>query len=236
MLHDSPSPYAKGFTPNAANPAAASMHVDGFSIGKPAIVCRWRLANRTLPLQHRHLRALLRRTCNGEAVSKHLVAWAKQHIEWTLYDGSAEFPDGVLMLVVDEAGKAAMTLGPYKPLASTRLSALCARAAQSFAEWQYCGVAPEQLWACTGNTLVWGCEQQQAASGANSLIFDLACTLGITVVKDPELLHNLQAKKDVPQEIFLVSDEHGVVVADGFEGSMSTGFIAHYEKLRDRAR
>ena len=56
---------------------------------------------------------------------KELVAWAKQHIEWTLGDGAAANPDGVLMMIVDTEGRAAMSVGPYEELEDTRLAALC---------------------------------------------------------------------------------------------------------------
>ena len=60
-----------------------------FTLGRPVLVCRWRLASGKLPMENRHLRALSKRVVNGRAVSTQLVAWAKQHIEWTLQDGSA---------------------------------------------------------------------------------------------------------------------------------------------------
>ena len=37
----------------------------GFELGAPALVCRWRLASRTLPLENRHLRALAARSVNA---------------------------------------------------------------------------------------------------------------------------------------------------------------------------
>ena len=61
-----------------------AMNMDGFTLGSPALVCRWRLASRALPLENRHLRALGQRVVNGGLVPTELVAWAKQHIEWTL--------------------------------------------------------------------------------------------------------------------------------------------------------
>ena len=78
---------------------------EDFALGTPALVCRWRLADRTLPLENRHLRALSRRVVDDAPVSSQLVAWAKQHIEWTLAEGAAACPDGTLMLVVDEVSR-----------------------------------------------------------------------------------------------------------------------------------
>ena len=106
----------------------ADLNDGEFMLGKPAIVCRWRLSNKTLPLENRHLRALGARHTSTRRVQKELVAWAKQHIEWTLGDGAAANPDGVLMMIVDTEGRAAMSVGPYEELEDTRLAALCARA------------------------------------------------------------------------------------------------------------
>ena len=102
--------------------------VKDFELGEPALVCRWRIAGGRLPLENRHLRALGARTVMGRPVSTQLLSWAKQHIEWTLADGSAATPDGVLMLLMDAEGRAAMSVGPYEPLADTSAAALAERA------------------------------------------------------------------------------------------------------------
>ena len=91
-----------------------------FKADAPSLVCRWRLSGGTLPLENRHLRALGKRAVGGHTVSPHLIAWAKQHIEGTLKEGSLEHPDGVLMLVLDKTGKAAMAVGPYEALPRKR--------------------------------------------------------------------------------------------------------------------
>jgi hypothetical protein len=96
-------------------------------------------------MENRHLRALSKRVVNGQAVSTQLVAWAKQHIEWTLRDGSALNPDGVLMIVLDEKGQAAMTVGPYEPIDSPTAATLADRAIESAREAEETGVAPETL-------------------------------------------------------------------------------------------
>ena len=106
-----------------------ALEMEGFELGRPSLVCRWRLADRALPLENRHLRALSRRMLGGAPVSPQLVAWAKQHIEWTLSAGALEHPDGVLMVIVDGKGRAAMTVGPYEPLKTRTVSLLADRAA-----------------------------------------------------------------------------------------------------------
>ena len=48
----------------------------GFSLGKPTLVCRWRISGGMLPLANRHMRALRSRVVDGSRVSTELVAWA----------------------------------------------------------------------------------------------------------------------------------------------------------------
>lgn len=208
----------------------------GFTLGSPRLVCRWRLAERTVVLENRHLRALSQRIVCGRAVSPQLVAWAKQHIEWTLAEGSAEYPDGVLMLIMDEEGRAAMTVGPYEPLAATTASALADRARVSEREATETGVPPETLWVVSEGALVCGMSPDDRPSGATTLMTDLAKTLGMPVSRRPRLAEELLAGSVRPEEVFLVSDEHGVVPAAGADGPRARRFAEGYEKLLLSAR
>lgn len=207
-----------------------------FTLGTPALVCRWRLAGARLPLEGRHLRALGRRDVNGDALDTALVAWARQHIEWTLSAGASAHPDGVLMLVVDEGGQAAMTVGSYEGLHDRSLPALSARAREAWYEGLETGVAPESLWVVSEGTLVWGIPEGAAPSGASSLIEDLARTLGIPVERGARLLDDLGSGERGCDEAFLVSDEHGVVRAEGAAGAEGERFQRSYERLLGQAR
>lgn len=210
--------------------------MEGFELGTPALVCRWRLAQRRLPLENRHLRALLARTVNEEPVPQALVAWVKQHIEWTLEEGSAEHPDGVLMLIVDDNGRAAMTAGPYQPLEDSRLAALAGRAQRARVEASTTGVAPETLWLVDDGQLVWDPGEGCAASGAASLVAQLAQTIGLPVEREDELLERVAYGERTYDEAFLVSDEHGIVAASDAAGPYGHRFAEGYERLRQSAR
>lgn len=211
-----------------------TQRVEDFELGEPVLVCRWRLAGGRLPLENRHLRALSRRAAAGRAVTSQLISWAKQHIEWTLADGSAQNPDGVLMLVMDAEGRAAMTVGPYEPLADIGAQALLARAAGARREAGETGVAPETLWAVRGGALACSLPEGAAVHGAASLVADLARALGHEVSRDEGLLREGgQAGTD---ELFLVSDEHGVVPAAGAAGPVAERLAAGYAKLLDSER
>ena len=209
---------------------------EGFELGTPALVCRWRLSGGMLPMANRHLRALAARSLGGVPVSTQLVAWAKQHIEWTLADGTRRDPDGVLMHVVDDSGRAAMSCGPYEAPLATSVSSLAERARRSQVEATETGVAPETLWLVRGGTLACGAAADSTASGATSLIGDLAATLGIPVVREGGLVDSVIAGAATYDEAFLVSDEHGVVVASDAPGEKSERFAGGYARLMEKAR
>ena len=209
-------------------------NMDGFELGTPALVCRWRLAKRKLPRANRHLRALLARRIDGEPLQQELVAWAKQHIEWTLDKGAEEHPDGVLMLIVDKEGRSAMTVGPYEPLGDMQLRALTHRAERAADEAAKTLVAPETLWIARGDKLLWDCGEKRAASGAASLVAQLARTMGIDVEQYEGLAEGVAADAVRFDEAFLVSDEHGVVVASDAAGRHGRRMAEGYQRLLER--
>lgn len=241
---------------------------------EPVLVTRWRLSGGKLPLFGRHMKALAARKIDGQALSPEFLGWVKQHIEWTLQPASQAQKDGVLMLVMDVEGKAAMSLGPFEPLVKKKKGAeqnplvpvLLLRAAQAKNEAGKTQVAPELIWAVQAcdkvnqakierenetettkeNTtendciIFIGASEDAALSGVNSLLLDLAKTKGYEIRFAPELLENVKglmadAEKGeenpeaIFKEIFLVSDEHGVV--SGKSGQISTFFSDGYQKL-----
>lgn len=214
-----------------ANTIAAT---SDFELGQPVLVCRWRIARGRLPLANRHLRALLARTANGRRIPKELVAWAKQHIEWTLGQGSVEFPDGVLMVVLDEEGRAAMSVGPYVPLEDVSLANLVRRALHAQAEGVETGVAPETLWVAEGGRFAWDQGEGQAPSGTTSLVEQLARTMGFAVERSEGLIARLRSGEVVARDVFLVSDEHGVVPAREAMGEHGERMAQGYARLLAR--
>lgn len=217
--------------------AASEPDMKDFKLGKPALVCRWRLFDQQLPLENRHMRALGARRIQGEPLHGSLLEWAKQHIEWTLEEGSAAHPFGVLMIIVDEEGRAAMTVGPYEPLQQTAARELAIRALKARREFEECAIAPETFWAVRPDgTILMGTGAEERVSGATSLIQDLAQTLGMPVVRMPDLASAYLEGDVEAAEYFLVSDEHGVVPAADAKGKTSEGFRAGYQKLLDKTR
>lgn len=191
-----------------------------FTLGDPVLVCRWRMASKHVPLLNRHMRALSQRRIHGEPISANMLSWAKQHIEWSLAEGDYPQADGVLMLVIDEAGHAAMSVGDYVPLPDTALAALARRALEARREASETGVAPEALCAvrcdpASGReTLLVALGPDEHPCGTLTLVEQLAQARGLAVERPAvtsdasELLASLAT-----EEVFLVSDEHGVVPA-----------------------
>ena len=205
--------------------------MEGFELGDPALVCRWRLANRRLPLENRHMRALLARTVNGAKVTTELVAWAKQHIEWNLEQGAAVHPDGVLMVIVDVQGRAAMTVGPYAPLSDVTTMGLARRAERASDEAAQTGVAPETIWVVQDGVLVRDDDETWAPSGATSLMVQLTQVLGIELREWAGLAEGVLAGAVPYDEAFLVSDEHGVVPASDAGGAFGERLASGYQRL-----
>ena len=210
-----------------------------FHLGKPELVCRWRLAGRSVPLLNRHMRALGARHVRGEALTANLLGWVKQHIEWSLAEDPSAVADGVLMIVVDEDGQAAMSTGVYEPLAKTSLDDLAARAQTAQTEAAELGVAPEVLCVVEGGGIVVGLPEEAPAAGALSLIEQLAQTRGIALRRDPALPYRAVSGL-VGGAAFLVSDEHGVVAAEDAaktrDDAETVAFLsAAFDKLFDAA-
>ena len=197
-------------------------------VGEPVIEARWRLQNSALPLKNRHLRAF---TARG--VSKALSSWARQHIEWTLAEGSMDTPNGVLVIDVDSEGRAVMSVEPYEALPAMSAELLVDRASGQQAQ----AVEDEVIWTCRDGQLYVSSDADKPLSGANSLIADLACTLHREPVyeghADPAQVMGRLAAAD---ECFLVSDEHGVVTSSDHDGPVGRRFAACYAKLVAQAK
>lgn len=213
-----------------------------FHLAEPALVCRWRLGGRHVPLLNRHMRALSQRTVQGAPLTPNMLSWVKQHIEWSLADDVTVAADGVLMLVVDVDGQAAMSSGAYEPLPDTGQEALAERAVQAAAEEAEVGVAPEVLCCVRDGSLIVGLAEDAPLAGAVSLVRQLAETRGSAVAFDARLVHACQNGE--PGAWLLVSDEHGVVVADGgraaavpeSDAALASFFADSYEALRVSVR
>ena len=199
--------------------------LEKFNLDKPALICRWRMANKQVPMLNRHIRALSQRVVNGEPLTHNMLSWAKQHVEWSLAEGSYPDRNGVLMLVIDVNGNAAMSVGAYEPLGSTSADALIERASQARVEAGETRIAPELLGVATASGVVLAATAREYLCGAATLVEQLAQTKGCGVergllgdaasVGDASVAHAALASVldaagagAVP---FLISDEHGVV-------------------------
>ena len=209
---------------------------DQFELNEPALICRWRMAGRHIPMLNRHIRALSQRTVGEGPLGRNLLSWVKQHIEWSLAEDASVDPDGVLMVVVDVDGRAAMSVGAYEPLADRSPEALEARAADARREADATGVAPETLCLLRSGELVIGAPGEGFLCGTMTFVEQLARTCGLAVRFDPELA----GVAEPSDEVLLVSDEHGVVAAldEGAsekDRELAAFFSEAYETLRKRA-
>ncbi len=191
--------------------------LEAFELAEPALVCRWRMAKRQVPLLNRHIRALSQRVVNGEPLTHNMLSWAKQHVEWSLAEGAYADPNGVLMLVIDVNGDAVMTVGAYEPLADCSTAALTARAEAARAEAASTGIAPEVLAAVTADgCILLAVQVGEPLCGVATLVEQLAQTKGHAVEHALQPGTGVDAVRTAAGEgaVFaLVSDEHGMVLA-----------------------
>ena len=209
---------------------------DQFELNEPALICRWRMAGRHIPMLNRHIRALSQRAVGEGPLGRNLLSWVKQHIEWSLAEDASVDPDGVLMVVVDVDGRAAMSVGAYEPLADRSPEALAARAADARREADATGVAPETLCLLRSGELVIGASDEGFLCGTMTFVEQLARTRGLAVRFDPEIA----GVAEPSDEVLLISDEHGVVAASDEGASdkdreLAAFFSEAYETLRRRA-
>lgn len=209
--------------------------LEKFELAAPALVCRWRMAHRSVPMLNRHIRALSQRVVNGEPLTTNMLSWAKQHVEWSLAAGEYEDPNGVLMLVIDVNGDALMSVGPYEPLSDTSREALVSRAANARMEAEGTGVAPELLGAVTtdGRVLL-ASAPDEALCGSATLVEQLAAARGHAVERsltDGGAAEEVVRAAGEGAAVFLISDEHGVVVEHDATNSNALQLSADIRKL-----
>ncbi|RHS40605.1 hypothetical protein [Collinsella sp. AF08-23] len=209
--------------------------LEKFELADPALVCRWRMNRRQVPLINRHIRALSQRVVNGAPLTTNMLSWAKQHVEWSLAAGEYEDPNGVLMLVIDVNGDALMSVGPYEPLADTSRAALVSRASIARAEAAGTGVAPELLGVLTADgRVLLAATPGEALCGAATLVEQLAAVRGHAVERslvDGVTAEQVAGAAGEGDAVFLISDEHGVVVERGATSGDAAQLSADVRKL-----
>lgn len=205
--------------------------MDNEELGEVRLCCRWRVVSGRVPLKNRHMRALGARTLGGEKLPAPLVAWVRERVEWTL--GSiADHDDATLVLKVREGGQATLDVVEYGRPKECTANRLVACAVRGRREAEACGVSPEDLWVVSDGRLLWGLAMGAYPSGTSSLVSQLARTLGyaVTVVDDlVERVAETGIGRD--KEVFLASDEHGIVAASNRNGPVAERFERSYETL-----
>ena len=90
--------------------------------------------------------------------------------------------------------------------------------------------------AVRGGQVVYGLAAGAHACGAATLALDLTRAFGLEGTRDENLAEDLLAAdsgEPAFDEVFLVSDEHGIVAATDCEGPVAERLRAGYDKLLD---
>ena len=149
-----------------------------------------------------------------------MLSWAKQHVEWSLAEGTYADPNGVLMLVIDVKRQRCHDRGRLRTPGLDSHDALCARAELAHAEQIETGVAPEALCCVKSGALYVAAAEGEHLCGSMTLVEQLAATRGYRVLRaTPGAADDIVLSlNDLGGAHVLVSDEHGVVVEDAGQG------------------
>lgn len=177
---------------------------------------RWRLAGGKLPLYERHLRSLPR-----YGVSAPLQAWIRSRLEWTIENMTSEHPNGVLCIQVEDEDRVTVTVAPAReaPKAGCELEALK----------EYGNV-----WFVSDGALT---PYEEPRTATDTLVRDLAKTLGYLVLETVQTESASSAccatvcYENPGDELFLVSDEFGVVPQGNVIGPITQRMVECFDKL-----
>ena len=200
-------------------------------LGDVRFCCRWRVVSGRVPLKNRHMRALGARTLDGEKIGAPLVAWVRESVDWSL-GNVAGYDDATLVLKVHAGGRASLDVTEYRRPKERSANDLLRRAERGRREAESCGVSSEDLWVVSGGVLLWGLTMGAYACGTSSLVSQLARTLGYAVTVVDDLAAQLAETGFRPDmEVFLASDEHGVLAATDRTGTIAQRFESSYNTL-----
>lgn len=178
------------------------------------LVFRWRYASRKIQLYERRLRSLAHFNV-GPAVQ----AWVRSRLEWMQDNRLYEQPDGVLELTIDPEGDVAMSMHPVTEAPAFSPDQLV---------WD-----GDELAGCALPGTVWVVDDAQAHAlpadirhAADTFTRDLVTTLGRKMDDGPVTRDAVE-----PAEVFLITDEHGIVPCAGKGGAMTDKLTACFSKL-----
>ena len=164
---------------------------------------RWRYTNKTIHLYERRLRSL-----SAFNVGPAVQAWVRSRLEWVRDNKFYELPDGLVVLTIDPEGMVDIQQEelPQAPvLTRAMLDA---------------GELPGTLWAARNGQLF---VEQEPRHAADTLVRDLAKTLGYEVVVGELSLDD--------GEVFVVSDEFGILPLEETQGQVTNKLIECFDKL-----
>ena len=179
---------------------------------------RWRLSGGKLPMRERHLRSLLSLGIDGP-----MQAWVRTRIEYVLENHAAEHPDGAMHLVIAPDGKVTFSVEPLRELPQVGAGDV------DVAAGTVAGISDATVWLAGEKRLV-AAVQNGLVSAIDTTLRDLAATLGYTVEERAVASDDAQGL-----ELFVTTDEHGVVTVEGCSGEQASKFAELLGRLWAKA-
>lgn len=175
---------------------------------------RWRLAGGKLPMRERHLRSLKALGIDGP-----MQSWVRTRVEYVLDNHAAEHPDGALHLVIAPDDKVTFSVEPLRELPA--LSA----ADVDVVSGSVAGIDDATVW-LAGEKCLTAAAPDGVVSAMDTTLCDLATTLGYTVQARAVAADEVQGA-----ELFVTTDEHGVVPVEGCSGEQAAKFAELLSRL-----
>lgn len=225
-IHDSATPEPSTTSEPSATPESESV---GISTIAESYSLRWRLVNKTLPLYERHMRSLKLR-----GVSAPLLAWIRCRLEWTIDNLLAQNPEGVLCLDIDPTEDVKIALEPPRTVPTlTQNDLFVSRGHIEGVHIRDASDGEDPLdgvvWIETDGALA--ASAAELVSATNTLVRDLAETLGYRVTVEPVAIETIVETSVTG--LFLVNDEFGLLPIDSAQGPIAQKMTECFDKLWD---
>ena len=184
---------------------------------------RWRLADGGLPMRERHLRSLA-----SMGVGAPMQSWIRTRLEYVLENHAPIHPNGVLCLRMDPEGKTEMVVEPLGTVPTLTEADLVIKD-----DFITGASVPGVVWVMGEKLAIASVDNEELISATATTMRDLAETLSMQVEEGAVLAEDAFAEG---VEIFVTSDEFGILPIEGHSGATTDRFTKLLNKLLKPAK
>ncbi|MDR2957839.1 MAG: hypothetical protein LBU61_06670 [Coriobacteriales bacterium] len=182
------------------------------------ITLRWRIHEGVLPLRQRHMRAL-----NRLGLTEALIGWIHERLEWAMLNMLETSTEAVLVLSIDPAAEVRLSLEEVQPAPQLNTSDLCIKQGRVTGIYSAGQLLAGDVWLAQDGQLLASTDEVYTAT--STLCQDLATTLGVRVLVEPQVLSAVQQAAGLGKA-FLIVDEFGFIPISQSQEPVSTSYTA----------